>query len=319
MPSALSFRLAHISDIHLGPLPHVKRSELLSKRITGYINWYRNRSDSLDDGALDNLVDHMKAAKPDHVAVTGDLVNLALKEELLLVRDWLQDLGPPEDVSVIPGNHDTYVPGALKQVVKQWGDYMTGDVGAIASVFPYLRIRDHVALVGVNSGRATMPFMATGSFKHEQAKALEKLLKETAGRGLFRVIMIHHPPFKGATSRHKRLIGASRFRDVIERCGAELILHGHTHIDSFQLIDGPNGTHVPVVGVPSASHGPSLQDEALGPESRKPGARYNLFEIDGKPGAWTCHMQEFGYVGSGKDIVPIQDRMIGVPADAQDI
>ena len=39
----MTLRLAHISDVHLGPLPKVKRSELFSKRITGYVNFRRNR------------------------------------------------------------------------------------------------------------------------------------------------------------------------------------------------------------------------------------------------------------------------------------
>ena len=46
------FRLAHISDVHLGPLPPVTYRQLASKRITGYINWQRNRSKTFHDGAL---------------------------------------------------------------------------------------------------------------------------------------------------------------------------------------------------------------------------------------------------------------------------
>ena len=37
------FRLAHLSDIHLGPLPELSFRELASKRVTGWYNWQRNR------------------------------------------------------------------------------------------------------------------------------------------------------------------------------------------------------------------------------------------------------------------------------------
>src|SRR5690606_23268573 len=98
------FRLAHISDIHLGPLPAPAYRDLISKRITGYINWRRNRSSNLHEGVIDDIVADMKASEPDHIAVTGDLINLALDGEVALSRLWLENLGNPHDVSVVLGN-----------------------------------------------------------------------------------------------------------------------------------------------------------------------------------------------------------------------
>ena len=37
------FTLAHLSDIHLAPLPKLNPLELFSKRGLGYINWLRKR------------------------------------------------------------------------------------------------------------------------------------------------------------------------------------------------------------------------------------------------------------------------------------
>ena len=70
--------LAHMSDIHLAPLPPVKWTELLNKRATGYLNWRLKRHNTLNGDGLTNLVRHMKEQEPDFVAVTGDLVNLGL-------------------------------------------------------------------------------------------------------------------------------------------------------------------------------------------------------------------------------------------------
>ena len=70
------FRLAHLSDVHLGPLPPVSFADLASKRVTGYVNWRRNRAHRMMDNALDALIADMLGQRPDHIAVTGDLVNL---------------------------------------------------------------------------------------------------------------------------------------------------------------------------------------------------------------------------------------------------
>ena len=39
----MAFLLAHLSDPHLAPLPKPHWSQLLNKRVTGYINWQRKR------------------------------------------------------------------------------------------------------------------------------------------------------------------------------------------------------------------------------------------------------------------------------------
>src|SRR5690554_1995561 len=119
------FRLAHFSDIHLGPLPAVSYRQLISKRITGYINWRRHRRVSLDNGIIDLITDDMLAAKPDHIALTGDLVNLALDAEIEMARIWLEGLGAPDRISVVPGNHDAYVPRAHKKACRAWSAWMT--------------------------------------------------------------------------------------------------------------------------------------------------------------------------------------------------
>ena len=146
------FRLAHVSDVHLGPLPDVTYRDLASKRMVGYVNWQRNRRHIMQDGVIGSITADIKAVGVDHLAVTGDLVNLALDGEIELARLWLETLGPPEEVSVVPGNHDAYVPGAFDKVCRFWGPWMTGDGRNAPSdrhAFPYMRVRDKVALIGV--------------------------------------------------------------------------------------------------------------------------------------------------------------------------
>ncbi len=285
------FRLAHLSDVHLGPLPDVTYRDLASKRMVGYVNWQRNRRHILSDGTLGAIVDDIKANAPDHVAVTGDLVNLALDGEIELAKQWLELLGPPRDVSVVPGNHDAYVPGAFDKVCRSWGAWMTGDgleAPANRHAFPYMRIRGQVALIGVSSARATAPFMANGFFREDQSHRLAALLDVAGRKGLFRVVMIHHPPVRNAISQHKRLFGIGNFQQTVSRHGAELVLHGHSHDASLHWIGGQKNRPVPVVGVAAAGQG-------IG-GSHAP-AQWNLLEISGEPGAWMLSLCRRGLSG----------------------
>ena len=104
------FRLGHISDVHLSAVPALRLRDLISKRLVGYANWLRNRAHSMTGDTLARLVADLKAQQPDHIAVTGDLTNIAMHEEFENARRWLEELGPPDRVTAIPGNHDAYVP-----------------------------------------------------------------------------------------------------------------------------------------------------------------------------------------------------------------
>ena len=70
------FTLAHVSDVHLAPLPTPRPSELLSKRGLGYLNWLRKRRAIHRADMLAALVADLKTRAPDHIAVTGDLVRI---------------------------------------------------------------------------------------------------------------------------------------------------------------------------------------------------------------------------------------------------
>lgn len=298
------FRLIHLSDIHLGPLPEVTVRQLASKRITGYVNWQRHRKKMLNEAILDSLTDDIKHSNANHIALTGDLVNLALDLEIEVARLWLEEFGGPEHVSVVPGNHDAYVPGTFRKICSSWGKYMIGDECPTppSSVdFPYLRIRENIALIGVNSARASAPFMASGYFREAQAERLERILDETEKRGLFRVVMIHHPPVRGAAPAHKKLMGIARFQRVIRDHGAELVLHGHTHLSTVHWIAGQNERRVPVVGVAAAG-------EALG--KRKPLSQYNLFSIEGEQGVWNVQLIRRGFEPGKSEIVDLSTTQL---------
>ncbi len=279
-----TFTLAHLSDPHLAPLPKPRLHELAGKRALGYLNWKRNRHAIHRRDVLDAIVADVRAQSPDHIAVTGDLVNLALPDEFTQARVWLDSVGLPNDVTVIPGNHDAYV-ASTRHRIADWLDFSRGDTADAATVptFPFVRRRGPLTLIGVSSAMPTAPFMATGTLGPEQLDALDRTLSQLADDAGFRVLLIHHP--LTSASSYKRLTDADALLALIKRHRIDLILHGHDHIHSTMWFEGPHG-RVPAVGVPSASamaHG------------HYPAAAYNLFSITRDGDGWHCEQRVRGF------------------------
>jgi 3',5'-cyclic AMP phosphodiesterase CpdA len=287
------FRLAHLSDVHLGPVPNLRLWDYASKRIVGYANWRRNRAGAMTSDTLDRLVADLRAQSPEHTVVTGDLTNIAMREEFENARRWLEALGPPDRVTAIPGNHDAYVPRAHHRYRKLWAPWMASDdaehIGQ--ALFPFMRRKRHVALIGVSSAVASAPFMATGRVGERQTDRLAALLREAKAEGLFRIILIHHPPkLIDPRSAWRTLTDGRRVRSAVELHGAELILHGHEHIRMMTAIKGATGV-VPVVGVPAGS-GPAIGGPRAG--------GYALHEIAESGSGYELTVIHRGYAESGE-------------------
>jgi len=271
-----AFTLAHLSDPHLPPLPAARLRDLAGKRALGYLNWTRNRHKYHRREVLDALVADMKAQQPDHIAVTGDLVNLALEAEFAPARTWLESVGTPQQVTVVPGNHDAYVRGTRHRFAGTFEKYLRGDAGADGATFPFVRRRGPLALVGVSSAVPTAPLMATGRLGRAQLDALDRHLAQLSTDEAFRVLLVHHPLH--SDSRIKRLTDSRALRAVLKARGVDLILHGHDHIHSTMWFEGAD-RRIPAIGVPSAS--------ALA-HRHYPAAAYNLFSIARDGNQWRC-------------------------------
>jgi 3',5'-cyclic AMP phosphodiesterase CpdA len=281
------FTLAHLSDPHLPPLPKPRLIELAGKRALGYVNWTRNRHKYQRREVLDALVADVKAQGPDHIAVTGDLVNLALEAEFAPARAWLDGVGPPDRVTTIPGNHDAYVRATSHRFGETFAPYLAGDDGRIG--FPSVRRRGPLALICLSTAVPTLPLMATGTLGRDQLAALEEVLERLAAEDVFRVLLVHHPLKSGAY--HKRMTDSAGLLTLLKRHGVELILHGHDHVHSTMWFEGPNG-NIPAIGAPSAS--------ALA-HGHTPAAAYNLFTIEKDNAGWRCE-QAVRSLGAGLQI-----------------
>jgi 3',5'-cyclic AMP phosphodiesterase CpdA len=290
-----AFTLAHLSDPHLPPLPVPRLADLAGKRALGYLNWIRNRRKFHRRDVLDALVSDLQARGPDHIAITGDLVNLALEAEFAPALKWLESVGAPDRVTVVPGNHDAYVRASMPMLKATFEPWTTGDSGV--SGFPYLRVRGEVAIIGLSSGVPTAPLMATGRVGRKQLQAFAALLDETGAQRLARVVLIHHPPLTRGEPPFRGLTDAAAFERVVGEHGAEAILHGHTHKQHVRSLPSRaartiSGT-VPVLGAPAASaatHDPRTS------------AAYHLVRLELEQGLWRVTARVRGLALGGEDI-----------------
>ena len=263
--------LAHLTDVHLGPLVRPKLRDLANKRLTGYINWARGRSDTHDMAVLARIVADLHAQKPDHIACTGDLVNIALPSEFVVARKFMEDLGPPDKVSFVPGNHDAYVRSVLPLLARTYAPWTTDDQTG-ASTFPYVRRRGDVALIGVSSAVPTAPLLASGRIGGAQRGRLVDILDACKAENLVRVVMVHHPPHRTGASPARGLTDARETEALLRQHGADLVIHGHNHKFSAARVEG---LPTPIVGAASAS-------AAGGTRTHR--AAYNLFRIERQDG-----------------------------------
>jgi len=292
-----TFTLAHLTDVHLGPIAGFAPRYWNVKRGLGYLNWTRNRRAVYRRDVLDRIVADMLAQQPDHIAVTGDLVNIGLPQEHIDALAWLESLGPPERVSVVPGNHDIYSRIGSDPGTRRWAPYMTscGQGRAFtddADAFPFVRVAGGVALIGVNSAVPTAPLLAWGRVGPQQLARLEITLRSLRGQGLFRLVLIHHPPLPGQAGRMRGLRDAASLEASLGRTGAELVIHGHNHQNMLQQAAGAL-----IVGAPSASLGRPYKGEPL--------ARYNLYRIEGSD-PWSIELIGRGLAEPSGAIVELE-------------
>ena len=300
------FTLAHLSDLHLGPLPvGSAHKHFAFKRTLGVMNWRLSRHRVHSPAVALAIAADIVRSSPDHVALTGDIVNVAAREEFVAASRWMKAFGTPDWISFVPGNHDCYVRMAWEHGLSHLEPYMQGDMRVplteetpqIATAFPYVRLRRNVALIGVSTAVPQPLHRACGQLGDTQLKSLAHLLSDLRERGYARVVMIHHPPLPGLASPRKALIDAPLLREVLENQGAELVLHGHNHEHMLNTLNSRFGA-VHVLGVPSAS---IMQDE------HHPLAAWNLYRIQRQAGKWLIDVSIRSYDPASRQLTPLTE------------
>ena len=95
---------------------------------------------------------------------------------------------------------------------------------AHGEAFPFVRMLGPVALIGVNSAVPTPPLVAWAALGAAQLERLAAVLERLAGAGVFRLVLIHHPPLPGQAKRYRGLEDAAALE---ARAGAARRRAGH--------------------------------------------------------------------------------------------
>lgn len=273
-------RIAHISDTHvLSPAGAEWRKMLFNKRITGYANLVMHRSRVY---RRDYLMAVMRAAADgaDHVVVTGDITNLALESEFEEAQALIESMSRSVEVTVIPGNHDIYLPATFHQrrFPHHFGAYLKSDlpelaIDAPAGPFPCVKLRGAAAIIALSSAVPRPPFIAAGYIGEEQLRALGRILAHPEVTRRTAVILVHHPPLDTRSRMlqlRDGLVDAAALRSSVMSLDRGLVLFGHVHVRLQSALPTASGA----VDVVSAS-GAALDhpDPAIR-------AGFNTYEMD---------------------------------------
>ncbi|MDT8409961.1 MAG: metallophosphoesterase [Wenzhouxiangellaceae bacterium] len=284
-----AFRIVHLTDVHIPPLPTLRLRELFGKRLLGLRSWHRKWKQEHRPEILAALDRALAEIAPEHICVTGDLTFTTHPAEVEQARAWLASLGPAERISLVPGNHDAYVPGALEHALERWADWMRDDAGGPVR-FPYLQRRGPVDIIGLSTAIPLRLPITVGRIGRDQLERLRALLDQTAGDGRPRIVLLHHPPQDGVARWSKQLLDRAQLQRMIAGRRVELMLHGHLHRPLETTLAGTPGP-VTVLGSGSVS--------ALG--NRYHPAHFRIIEFDP---AWQAgafrqrHAQYNGELGS---------------------
>jgi 3',5'-cyclic AMP phosphodiesterase CpdA len=222
-------RLIHLTDPHLSNLDGLGLSDLRGKRWSGYVSWRKNRRRKYLPAVLERLCAAVKAEDADQILVTGDLVQIGLTQEIEQAAQWLGELGPAEQVMLVPGNHDIYARESADNAHRAWEKYLFHGVDGNGHGFPVVRKLDGLNLIGLSSARVTPVFMASGKLGDKQLDKLAELLGQATSEQQMVCLLIHHPPLPGMTKWRKALSDAQALQAVLEPYPPMLVFHGHLH------------------------------------------------------------------------------------------
>lgn len=188
--------VAHLSDLHFGT-EDVHIAEAVRRDVT--------------------------EARPDLVVVSGDLTQRARRSQFRASAEYLATLPGPQ--LIVPGNHDIPLYNVWRRFrhpLTNYREFIGTDMNPV--------YRDAEMLVmGLNTARSAT--WINGRISMHQINLMEETLR-TAGPGVFKVVVTHHPfiPPPGEAGTGIALVGrAVHALEVIDRGGVDLLLAGHLH------------------------------------------------------------------------------------------
>lgn len=185
-------RILHLSDLHFG----------------------RDRPELIEP-----LLAKIAELAPDLVAISGDFTQRARIRQFAQAAAFKERIAAP--VLAVPGNHDTPLDNLFVRLLRPWKRYRT----AIDRRLEPLLCDDDAVVVGVNT---------VNRFSWQRGRISRHTVNrvcagfEQAGDRL-RVVVLHHPLEHGPEIDKRLMRGSSRALDLMQGCGADVVLSGHLH------------------------------------------------------------------------------------------
>jgi len=174
-----------------------------------------------------------------HVVITGDITDTATPEAFSVTSSLLKPLIDQNALTIVPGNHDDPFTRfgrtrGLDLFNESFRHLFNRTQSSHPSGYPFVRLLDHVALIGLNSAHNTRRLSATGSIGKEQLEYLGYILERPEIVQRFKVLMLHHHPYvlkkfdMLLDESVMELTDAEDLRDTIAG-RMDLVLFGHKH------------------------------------------------------------------------------------------
>jgi 3',5'-cyclic AMP phosphodiesterase CpdA len=234
-------RFLHCSDVHV--TQNYFAAPLLK---LGWRRWIalfelelggRAKAYSMAKQTLSRIVADARAHRVDHVILSGDLTAYAMEAEFQGAREALGELADdPRRLTVIPGNHDVYTPGAKssRRFERYFGHLIVSDLPQYAGPdgFPFVRLVGDTAVVGLASARVPeVPGFSFGVIGESQRSRLAQLLEDPELKDRAVLVVVHHAPLGEHGRADKILHGLWDAKKLFELCHGPkfAVLHGHIH------------------------------------------------------------------------------------------
>lgn len=237
----VAMRFLHCSDVHLTGAYLNKGLSLGWRRLPALGELYvkgRARHFKRAGETVRQICRDAERHQVDHLILSGDLTAYALEEEFDAARaalePWVSD---PRRCTVVPGNHDTYTPGAVRdrRFERRFGHLLESDLPAHTreGPFPFVRLLgDEVAVVGLLSARVPLlPGFSFGVIGRRQLEGLDAVLADPKLVGRAVLVVVHHAPLDQHGKPDRRLHGLHDYPALFQRLhgGRFAVLHGHIH------------------------------------------------------------------------------------------
>lgn len=276
-------RIGHISDLHILHLDKPRPWQFLNKRLVGGLNLLLNRSKAHSVRVVERALEHLDGLDVDHIVISGDLTNLALKSEFAAAAEVVATIRDADSrVSIVPGNHDYYTPGAVRdrRFETYFASYLNSDLPdyQLSHGYPFCHLRGEVAIIGLNSGIATPWLFATGRVGDDELEAASRLLDDGEVKKRFKIVVVHHPLLPDehhSVQFNRELKNRDEVLEMVRRKDVDLVLHGHNHylsILKLPKLGTPGTTYICEAG--STSVGASDDPTMAG--------KFNIYDIEDK-------------------------------------